>query len=116
MTALTNFYNEQIRVQEQSIRSYKITMLILIFVGIIIFIAPLFIKEGKNIPDILKLGASLFTSALALLPFREITSRREKIISLKFIKDTIENSKNSPSEITKSTEITFEFVNNILKK
>ena len=91
------FFQEQIRIQEQVIRSFKwwVAGLILSGIGIILFAALMDITQDLK-SDLIKI-AGLFVAALAAFPYKEIAPRREKVALYKCLKQNFEETINVPT-------------------
>ena len=85
-----NYFEDQIKVQQQAIRSFKLSIVILVLVGLIVILLSIVIDTAKGFaPDLIKIGGGAFTAALATLPYKEISPRRERITLYKFIKESL---------------------------
>jgi hypothetical protein len=71
---------KQIEIQEQAIRTFKLWMFGVSFVGLIL-ITLSFILPGEQGPDWLKFGSGIFTGALAGFPLSQIAPHRERIVT-----------------------------------
>jgi hypothetical protein len=93
------YFEDQIRIQERAIRSYKYSIAVLALIGMGIILASIFLDTAKGLaPDLIKLGGGVFTAALATLPYREIPPRRERITSYTHLKNYFEHVDELPPE------------------
>ncbi|MEK6325548.1 MAG: hypothetical protein AABN33_28230 [Acidobacteriota bacterium] len=86
-----SYFEDQIKIQQQAIRSFKWSIAALILLGVGIITVSLIIDTAKGLaPDLIKLGGGIFMAALATLPYKEIAPRRERIICYTHLKDGFE--------------------------
>jgi hypothetical protein len=92
-----SFFEEQIKIQEQAIRSFKwwIAGLVLSGIGIILIASLLDITQNIK-SDLIKI-AGFFVAALAAFPYKEIAPRRERIAFYKCLKHNFEETRDSSS-------------------
>jgi hypothetical protein len=91
------YFDEQIRVQQRAIRSYRLCIVPLVAVGMGLIVYSL-VLEKDTASDIIKLGGGIFATALAALPYKEITPRRERIVVFTMLKQHLENMEDLPIE------------------
>jgi hypothetical protein len=86
MRDLIPFCKQQIRIQEDAIRSYKLFVALLLSVALAIILYGLVGGiRGDSSSDIIKVGAGIVTVAFAGLPYKEITPRRQRIGSIELV-------------------------------
>jgi len=94
-----SYFEDQIKIQQHAIRSYKWSIAILALIGIGIIIVSLIIDTAKGFaPDLIKIGGGAFTAALATLPYKEIAPRRERISCYTHLHESFEDAEKLPAE------------------
>ena len=92
------YFDEQIKVQQRAIRSYRLWIVPLLVVGIGLIAYSLRTSGSEIASDIIKLGGGIFTTALATLPYKEITPRRERIVFFTMLRKHLENIEELPAD------------------
>ena len=113
-----SYFEEQIKIQQQAIRSFKWSIAALTLLGVGIITVSLIIDATKNsAPDLIKLGGGIFMAALATLPYKEIAPRKERIICYTHLKDGFERRETlSPGEQEKLTQVAIDVVKENMKR
>jgi hypothetical protein len=108
-----DYFEGQIEVQQRAIRSYRVwvTILIVVGLGIIVYSFISSVKEMSS--DLIKTGGGIFTAALAALPYKEITPRRERIVAFSLLKTEFRKDEELPPEIL---ELAMETIRENLKR
>jgi hypothetical protein len=98
MRHLISFCNEQIKIQEDSIRGYRRWIAALFVAATIVMGLGLREEREKSGVELIKFGAAIAAIALAAVPYKEIPPRRSQILTLKLLRQNLTGIESMPAE------------------
>lgn len=112
------YFEDQIIIQEQAIRSFKRWISGFVVLGLVVVAAAVVLtlkSLGGIAPPIISLGG-VFIGTLAAFPYREITPRRSKIRSYSLLKSSFQQfSTLPPDEQEDLKDLAIETIKNNIK-